>query len=260
MKFTTMLLDYEGTRAAKIDDFKCIPEMHSYIYQPPGQKNLYEIDTEILHDRFFWVSCEYDDAVRFRDYVINSETGERQPNPRNQKQIEPRQQFFACYDEQNLRLYLSSMNIKSIFQRFLSDTFQKEFQIRNIYTSVEDFCTKIKTIRGFRFTQVNNIFSRENEIFKVVTDFGGLDVPNKLQIRVDYGDTPLHKGRALIDKLHHKQDEFEKIVIIGADDCGIEQTFDFSSVTANIELSVQKDATEHYDPAEVKTLLLARLR
>lgn len=48
-----------------------------------------------IENRFFWMSCEYDDAVRFRDYVIDKGTGERMPNPRSKDQVEPRQQFFA---------------------------------------------------------------------------------------------------------------------------------------------------------------------
>ena len=67
-------------------------------YKPERQKYLYSIDMEIIDDRYFWMSCDYDDAVRFRDYVINKETGEKEPNPRSKEQIEPRQQFFACYD------------------------------------------------------------------------------------------------------------------------------------------------------------------
>lgn len=57
---------------------------------------------DIIENRFFWMSCEYDDAVRFRDYVIDKGTGERMPNPRSKDQVEPRQQFFACYDTKSI--------------------------------------------------------------------------------------------------------------------------------------------------------------
>jgi hypothetical protein len=39
------------------------------------------------------MSCEYDDAARFRDYVVNQETGEKEPNPRRKSQVEPRLHF-----------------------------------------------------------------------------------------------------------------------------------------------------------------------
>ena len=260
MRFNTLLLDYEGVRPATIEDLIFVHEKHSGIYQPDGQKNLYVIETEIIDNRFFWLSCEYDDAVKFRDYVIDSDTGEKQPNPRSQNQVEPRQQYFACYDNDRKRLFISSLTVRSAFRRFLIDTTQRVYDIRNIYTSLDEFCSHIKAIKGFSFTQVDNMFARENDIFKVITDYGGLDIPNKLQLKVSYGDTPIHQGRALIDKLHRDKDAFEHVVLIGTDENGLEQTFDFSSVIERIEIDVRKDTTEHYDAQEVKALLLAKLR
>lgn len=260
MRFSTFLLDYEGARAATLEDLIEVHEKHSEMYRPDGQKNLYVIDTDIVDNRFFWLACEYDDAIRFRDYVIDAETGEKQPNPRSQNQVEPRQQFFACYDNERQRLFLSAINARSIFRRFLSDTTQRNYQTRNIYTSVDDFCSRIKTIKGFRFTQVNNLFARQNDIFQAVTAYSGLDVPNRLQMKVSFGDTPVHQGRELIDKLRRDKEEFEQIIVIGADDSGVEQTFDFSSIIEKIEIDVHKDETEHYDPQEVKQLLLSKLR
>lgn len=260
MKFGTFLLDFEKTRSATIDDLRLVYERHSEIYQPDGQKNLYVIETEIVEDRFFWFSAEYDDAVRFRDYVIDSDTGERQPNPRNEKQVEPRQQFFACFDSTRRRLYISQINMRSIFKRFLVDTSKKEYQIRNIYASVDEFCSRIKIIKGFKFMQVDNLFSRDNDIFKAVTDYSGLDYPDKLQLYVSYGDIPAHKGRPLINRLFRDKNEFESVLIIGADDSGMEETFDFSSVISRIDIPAQRDDKEHFDPQEVKNMLLAQLR
>ena len=79
------------------------------------------------------MACDYDDAVRFRDYVINKETGEKEPNPRSKEQIEPRQQFFACYDCNTHFLYLNDLTRRSFLQQYLSETLQKDFQINNIY-------------------------------------------------------------------------------------------------------------------------------
>ena len=52
----------------------------------------------IIDERFFWLACDYDDATSFRDYVVNQNTGEKEPNLRTKSQVEPRKQFFACYD------------------------------------------------------------------------------------------------------------------------------------------------------------------
>ena len=110
------------------------------------------------------------------------------------------------------------------------------------------------------FNAINTLIGREISLVLLDADYGGLDIPNKLQLKVSYGETPVHLGRALIDKLHHHRDEYEQIIVIGANDEGIEQTFDFSSVIERIEIDARKDATEHYDPQEVKVALLAKLR
>ena len=263
MRFGAFLLHVEGTRDATIEDLIEVHNLHSLgsnIFKPEGQKFLYVIETKIIDNRFFWFSCEYDDAASFREYVVDSETGERQPNPREKKQVEPRKQLFACFDANRKRLYISDFNKKNTLRNFLSHTVQKEFYIQNIYSSVDEFCDRIKTIKGYKFTQVDNLFSRQNDIFKAVIDYGLLDVPKELQLHVSYGDVPVHSGRALIDRLHQDKDKFEHVIIIGADDDGIEQTFDFSSVIERIDIKPTRDENEHYDPSEVESLLLARLR
>ena len=63
----------------------------------------------LLMNGFFWLACDYDDAASFRDYVVNQNTGEKQPNPRTKSQIEPRKQFFACYDTISHFLYISDL-------------------------------------------------------------------------------------------------------------------------------------------------------
>lgn len=39
------------------------------------------------------MSCDYDNLIGFRDYVVNKDTGDKEPNPRSKEQIELRQQF-----------------------------------------------------------------------------------------------------------------------------------------------------------------------
>lgn len=216
---------------------------------------------EIIDDRYFWMSCDYDDAVRFRDYVINKETGEKEPNPRSKEQIEPRQQFFACYDCDTHLLYLNDLNRRKFLQQYLSETLQKEFQINNIYTSVDEFCNKIKTIRGFQYTQVDNLFSRGGDLFARIGNMWGQDLPSKIQLKIAYGDIPVHGGgRQIIDIFSRHRNEFDTVVVIGCDDDGVEHTFDFSSVLKHISISPSKDENEHFDPTEVRALLLHELR
>ena len=261
MKFCNFLLRVGGIREASLEDFRQVLSKGNRTYKPERQKYLYSIDMEIIDDRYFWMSCDYDDAVRFRDYVINKETGEKEPNPRSKEQIEPRQQFFACYDCDTHLLYLNDLNRRKFLQQYLSETLQKEFQINNIYTSVDEFCNKIKTIRGFQYTQVDNLFSRGGDLFARIGNMWGQDLPSKIQLKIAYGDIPVHGGgRQIIDIFSRHRNEFDTVVVIWCDDDGVEHTFDFSSVLKHISISPSKDENEHFDPTEVRALLLHELR
>ena len=127
------------------------------------------------------------------------------------------------------------MERRPFFQQYFSEMTGRAFCINNVYTSVDEFCKRIKSIRGFRYTQVDNLFSRNGDIFKQVGTIFGVDTPSKIQMKVSYGDVPLHLGRDIIDRFHRHKDEFEDVVIVGCDDAGVEQTFDFSSVLKHLE-------------------------
>lgn len=261
MTFCNFLLRVDGVREASLEDLQAVIEKGTRTYRPEHQKYLYSIDMEIINDRFFWMSCDYDDAVKFRDYVINRETGETEPNPRSKEQIEPRQQFFACYDCAEHYLYLNDLNRRTFLSSYLSDTLQKEFRITNIYGSVDDFCDKIKAIRGFQYTQVDDMFGRGSDLFAQIGNIWGQDLPKKVQLKIAYGDIPVHRGgRQIVERFCRHKEEFENIIIVGCDDAGVEQTFDFSSLLKHIVIHPVKDETEHFDPREVRELLLEKLR
>ena len=167
---------------------------------------------------------------------------------------------FACFDTKTHFLYLNDLNRRPFLQRYLSETTGRSYSINNVYVSVDEFCSRIKSIRGFKYTQVDNIFSRNGDTFKQIGDIFGLDLPSSVQLKIGCGDIPIHQGRGLIDRFHQHKEEFESVIIIGCDDAGVEQTFDFSSVLKHIQIEPHKDNNEQYDPIEVKMLLLEKLR
>lgn len=260
MKFGVFLLRVDRERDASLEDLIRVHEIGRKIFQPEGQKNLYVIETNIIDNRFFWLACDYDDATSFREYVIDQDTGEKEENPRRRSQVEPRKQFFACYDTVAKLLYIYDLTRRNTLANYMQDAIQKDFLINNVYASVEEFCERIKTIRGFQYTQVRNLFSLDEDIFSQAGDLWGLDAPEKLKIKVTYGDVPVREGNKLFDWFRRNKDHFEDVIIIGCDDQQMEQTFDFSSVIKRVEISPVKDQNGRYDPTEVKDLLLAQLR
>lgn len=246
--------------AASLSEMQQVCKIGPHAFEPLKQKNLYMLETEIIDDRFFWLSCDYDDAESYRNYVINKETKEREPNPKGKKQIELKKQFFACYDTLTGQLYLSDFNRKATLAAYLSDSIQKTFSIKNIYSSMDEFCAHIKTLRGFRFVQKNNLFSRSGNIFQQIGNMWGQNLPSQVYMKIAYDDMPIHQGRSIIEKLYRQKNEFEEVVVVGHDDNGIESTFDLSSMIKRIEISPLKDDNEQYNPIEVRDLLLSILR
>ena len=103
-------------------------------------------------------------------------------------QIHHRQQFFACYDTHTHFLYINDLTRRKTLKDYLSYALQKEFEINNVYASVDEFCNHIKSIRGFRYTQVRNLFSQNGDIFNQVSDLWGLDTPERIQMKITYSN------------------------------------------------------------------------
>ena len=93
---------------------------------------------------------------------------------------------------------------------------------------------------------MDNVFSRGGTLFSQVGNIWGQDLPSKLQLKISYGDIPIHGGgKGLVDRICRHREEFEDVVIIGCDESGIEQTFDFSSVLKHFLIQPTKDENEH---------------
>ena len=262
MKFSMFKLlvnKNSGFSEATEADFRYVMSVAPRTYKK--NNNLYVVEMVIVEDRFFWMSCDYDNSERFRDYVVNLDTQEKEPNPRTKIQIEPRQQFFACYDLQTKALYLNNLDRRSFLQKYFSEATSAEYIIQNVYANVDEFCQRVKEITGFRFVQIDNLYSHSGNLFKQIGNLFGEDSPKEIQMKVSYVGLPMHAGgRGVVDLLHRNKDQFENVIIVGRDQDDVEHSFDFSSVLKNIQIHPTKDNNAQYDPTEVRSLLLAQLR
>lgn len=261
MKFNTFLLRCNRVRTAQKEDFNKIINDDTNIYRSKSGKFLYEIHKEWLEERFLFLHCNYDNAISFTDHVVNTETGLKEKNPRTKIQIEPRKQFFACYDCKSSLLYLNDYRQKMFLQGYLNDSTGEHFQIANIYKSVDEFCNSIKVIKGFQYTQVNNLFTQNDNLFRKIANVWGQDLPDELNIKIKYGGIPLRQGgRQIVDLLCKNKEYFKKIIIIGGDDANMEKVYNFESVLEQVSLSVEKDENDRYDYNQVRNALLAVVR
>lgn len=259
MKFKTFQLIIGGLLPTKAD-MKKVVDIGQGIFRPGVE--LFEVERAMLNNRFFWMSCQYDNAELYTDHVWNEDAKCKEINPRTKAQIECRQQLFVCYDTETGLLYMSNMDKRSFLKTYLSETLAAEVEIKNIIKSLDEFQRTVKWLKSARFVQAKNLFTiNPGSIFNRTADIYGLDAPDHLMLRLDYDATPIALVKATLktlgDKLH--RGEFESVIIIGENDDGAEQSFDFSSMIESITIAVQKDGNGHFDAQEVQTALLKKL-
>lgn len=197
----------------------------------------------------------------FSNYVVNQETGAKEDNPRKKIQVEPRQQFFACFDSLSNRLYLSDIKRKNFLEKYLNQILDCKIQIKYTYKSLDDFCKTIKTIKGFRFTQTRNLFTKPDDLFSIVGNQFGQDLPDKMTLKVEYSSLyVINEGMKLLKRLAQSRNDFDEVVVIGCNDEGIEESYNFESLIQHIDIELKKDTNEHFNVNDVRDSLLEKLR
>lgn len=90
----------------------------------------------------------------------------------------------------------------------------------------------------------------------------GLDMPNKITMQIEYPNTLIGNVKNGIQILKQKREQgyFNDIILIGEDDSGIEQSFNFSSVIKNIEITAIKNEDDRYDKEEVERIFFEKIR
>lgn len=259
MKFHAVLL-YINDQFPDILTFRKLQEVGRRLY--PKGTYLYSVEQELISDRLYWMYFQYDNAKLYSDKVIDTEDNSVKENPRPKSQVEPRLQLFACYDLESHILYVSDYSKKATITDYISDMLQKSAQTKNVLRSVDEFLNVVTQLKSVCFTQKRTLFtSKEDSIFKKQANLYGLDLPEKSKIRLDYGATPIGSAKnALRDwKMKRESGEFEDVIVVGMDDNGFENTFNFSTLISSVEINVIKDDDYRYNPNIVKTLLINQL-
>lgn len=223
----------------------------------------YKIEKSIFENRFFWMYCQYDNSKLYTDTVWNKISEEEESNPKKKSQIECRNQLFICYDIKQQRLYMNDISKRPFLKKYLHDTLNKDVEIKNIIHSLDDFQKSVQTIKEATFIQERNIVnSAPSSLYSQTANIYGLDAPESMYLKVDCGNQPIRKMLNSLKNFRHKNDtgEFERVVVVGTDDSGIEKSFDFSSIIESIEIHTDKDDNQHFDPNEVRRLILNEIR
>lgn len=261
MIFGTYLLYIDDDPEIDLSTFEKIIDVGATTFQYSRSNFLFEINHSIYDDRYYWLECDYDNKKAFKDYVINTSTGEKESNPRTVHQIETRQQLFVCFDCLRKRLYVSDRARLPFIKAYIHDSLQKDVQIKTVISSAEQFYSQVSSLHQLKFTQVDNLFARETDVFHDVPNFYGLDLPDKMKITFSYTGHPINKSvKGFVDYMMSHRDSFRDVLLIGSNDDGLEKVFDLNSVISKISLNADKDHFDRYDSVEVRTKLFNQLR
>lgn len=225
--------------------------------------DIYLVDKKIINNRILWIYCQYDNAYLYGDVVYDTSKEIESKNTRKKTQVELRKQLFIAFDVKNKYLYLSDINKKGFLRNYLAETLQCEVVIKNIYASLQEFRQSVKYLKKLKFTQAYNVMNvaTSDSIFLQQANALGLDMPNKITMQIEYGNTPVEKIQNGLEIIRNKRKQgfFEDVVLIGEDDEGIEQNFDFRSLIKNVEILINKNENERFDAEQIEKLFLERI-
>lgn len=232
----------------------------TFIVQNPSVVYAYSI--EYVRDRWLFIYCDYD-TTQYRDTVYDTIQECEVDNPRSRTQNELKQQFFAIYDCEGMKLYLSNFQKKGALVTFLNQHFDPKVKLRECFLDMNQFAGTIQFMKSIRLVQDQALRKPNGKgVFK--RTFGndlGIDAPAKAVTRISLPHEPLANIQPILQKLRQKKDDqtYDEVVIIGEDAFGAEQKFDYESFIGDINIDVKKDSDNRYIAAEVRDRLIATL-
>lgn len=259
MKLNSMML-YIGDRFPTIEDFVRLMDTGNSRFWKGTY--LYVVEQEMIADRYYWLYLQYDNANLYAPHVVDIVDDAVKDNPRPKNQVEMRNQLFACYDMQSGSLYISDYQKKAAITYYMEDTLQHAVKAKYIFSSIDEFLGRVTSLKSVSFTQKNNLYNLpQNSIFRKVANIYGLDLPNHSKVKLDYGNTPIGTIRdAMRDwKVKREAGEFEDIVVVGVDDHGFEEVFNFQTAISSVDINVIKDDNGRFEPEAVKAALIVQL-
>ena len=274
-KIIPILESKEGMKL-KFKALHIIIEGHNSIYDDVEKiisfgKNKYEynnevflIEKKIVDNRYLWMYCQYENSKLYGEIVLDTEKEKQHKNTRKKNEIELRKQLFLILDTESQLLYLSDITKKGAIKAYFTEELQADIIIKNLYSSLDEFQKSVKILKKLKFTQYRNISNTldKESIFMQQANELGLDMPDKIMMQIEYPNTFVGNLKNGIQSLKKKKDlgYFSDIILIGEDDFGIEQSFDFTSIIKNIEVAVKKNEDDRYDENEVERNFFEKIR
>lgn len=238
--------------------------LQARLYIDEYNNEVFLIEKKIVDNRYLWMYCQYDNSKLYGEIVLDTEKEKQHKNTRKKYEIELRKQLFLILDTESQLLYLSDITKKGAIKAYFTEELQADIIIKNLYSSLDEFQKSVKVLKKLKFTQYRNISNTldKESIFMQQANELGLDMPEKIMMQIEYPNTFVGNLKNGIQILKKKKDQgyFSDIILIGEDDFGIEQSFDFTSIIKNIEVAVRKNEDDRYDENEVERNFFEKIR
>ena len=166
-------------RLPEMSDFSGLPSEKSY----DGKDYSTDIIKLRVTEKYVWFYGRTAKPYPYSEEVFDITTRELTPNPRSMNQAEPREQWFAIYVD-NLGLYISKHNKKNVIENFLKEFLKKDFLVKTIYKSQEEFFEKLQCIKRVKLIARCNLFSYNSGLFSEAENLLGLGNPSQVQIDI----------------------------------------------------------------------------
>ncbi|WP_294466060.1 hypothetical protein [uncultured Anaerofustis sp.] len=223
---------------------------------------IYTIQPKKINNNILWIYCQFENKNKYGTTVYDDTTKKIINNTRDKSKVELREQLFIAYDINTKRLYISNINKKGFIKTYIKSRLGYDIIIKNIYSSLDDFQKAIKYLKTISFTEYHNIVNYQPDtIFNRQINVLGIDIPYKLKMQLDYSRRPISTLKKTINMLKSNRNNayFENVILIGEDDKGIEQIFDFNNIIEKINIDVKKDENEQYNSKEVQNLFIKNI-
>lgn len=262
MRFKNFIIK-ANDRDLSIQDMMLIA--NSAIVNITHGKEIYLIEKKLIDERFLWLYCQFDNEKLYGDTVLDKSDETVFKNTRDKNHIELRNQLFVLYDSKTGMLYMNNFNKKTFLKEYLKDILtDKEIVIRNIVASLEDFESRVKEIKRIKLVRKKDLFSlmEPDGIFSQRGNVYGLDIPERYTLHLDYENKPIGAIKKALQELKRKKHlgYFEEVLLIGINEAGIEENFNFSTLMKNIEIHPYKNDNDRYDPFEVENLIIREVK
>lgn len=256
MKLNSMLLYIDG-RFPTLEDFEKMLKIGNSRFWKGDY--LYDVEQELIAGRFYWLYLQYDNANLYSPHVVDTTDDSVKDNPRPKNQVEMRNQLFACYDLVGGCLYISDHQKRGAIVYYIADTLQCGVKAKFVHSSIDEFLSRVTQLKSVTFTQKNTLHNlHPNSLFRQVPNIYGLDLPDRSKVKLDYGNAPIGMIKNVIRdwKVKRDSEEFEDVVVVGTDDSGLEEIFNFQTTLSSVEIKVIKDDNCRYEPEAVKAALI----